>query len=477
MSESLKNKAVKGVAWNSIRTFTTLGINFVVGILLARKLMPSDYGAVAMIGVFTSVLTIFTDGGLTLALVRKENRTEADKATVFYYNIVACYLIYGLIYLLAPFIADFYNMPELCKLTRIVSLGLLVTPLGGIHRMMLTTAIDFKTPAIIGIIANLIMAVIALYMAYTGYGVYALAVPSLFSVLFSTLATIAVVRWKPTVGFSWSSFKDLFAFSNKLLSSQILDVVYNNITPLIVGKFFSSAQLGVYERAKGWPALPSQTFTSVLQGVTFPVLSKMQDDTERLAVNYRRILKLTAFLVFPMMVGLAAVARPLTIVVVTEKWIDSVILMQLVCFSMMWYPIHAINLNLLQVTGRSDYFLKLEVIKKIWGLLVMACALPFGLIPFCAAGIFSSYVSLFINTWYTRKIINLGFTDQMKDLLPILCNCLVMGALCWSVQLLVDDNVYKLLLAIPVGILYYVVSARYFNAEQIKELIDILKRR
>lgn len=475
MSEqSLKNKAVKGIAWKSINTFGKLGVSFIVSIILARKLMPADYGAIAMIAVFTSVLDIFTDGGLTAAIVRKENRTETDKCTLFYYNLVASYIIYFIIFTAAPFIANFYQMPILCKLTRVMSLGLLINPFASIQSIHFTINIDFKTPAYISLSCTVISAIIAIWMAYNGYGVWALTVPTLFTSVIGTIVKIIIVRWYPRSRFSWDSFKELFGFSSKLLGVEIINRIYNNITPLIVGKFFSPAQLGLYEKAKGWPSLPSETFTGVLQGVTFPVLSKMQDDTERLAANYRRIIKLSAFIVFPIVIGLAAVAKPMTIVLVTEKWIDSVLLMQLICFSMMWYPIHAINLNLLLVTGHSEYSLKLEIIKKIWGLIVLCAALPFGLIVFCAAGTVSSYVSLFINTWYTKKIINFGFWEQLRDLLPILGNCLIMGIICLAVQYPFDNHFIKLLLGIPIAIIYYIISARYLNREQFNEIIDII---
>lgn len=474
--QSLKNKTIHGVAWNSVNTFINLGISFFVGIILARLLMPKDYGAVAMVTVFSSVLAIFTDGGLTQALVRKENRTEADKATFFYYNLFTCYLVYGIMFVIAPLIADFYNMQILCKLARVSSLSLLITPFAGIQKINLTIALDFKTPAFIGIGANVLSSVFAIWMAFNGFGVWSLVIPNLLSAFISTCAFVFIVKWLPKEGFSKESFRDLFGYSSKLLASGLLDRLYGSIAPLIVGKFFSPAQLGLYERARGWPTIPSQTFTTVLQSVTFPVLSKIQDDEKRLADSYRRIIKISAYIIFPIMVGLAAVAKPLTIVLITEKWVDSVILMQLICFSLMWYPIHAINLNLLTVTGRSGYFLKLEIVKKIWGLLVMVVALPFGLVSFCVAGIVSSYVCLFINTWYTRKIINFGFIEQLKDLLPILANCILMGAASLLVQMSFDHNLFKLIFGIVAGGIYYMLSTRFLQKEEFFYTIGIIKQ-
>lgn len=474
MSESLKSKAIKGVIWKTINTLTNLSVAFVVGIILARRLSPSDYGAVAMIGVFTSVLGVFTDGGLSAALIRKENRTEDDKCTIFYYNFVASYLIYSIIYISAPYIASFYNMPILCKLARISSLGLLISPFASMQAIHFTISLDFKTPAYIGIVCNMFNASIALWMAYNDYGVWSLAIPGVITTALNVIIVISIVRWKPTKRFSIASFKKLFAFSSNLLFSMLLGRVYSNITPLIIGKFFTPAQLGLYEKAKGWPGLPSSTFTEVLQGVTFPVMSKMQSDINRLATNYRSMVKFYTFIIFPMMFGLAAVAKPLTIVLVTEKWIDSVLLMQLICFSLMWYPIHSLTNNVLHVLGRSDYFLKVEIMHKIVSLALMACSLPFGLVTFCAVSIFTSMISLYIVTSYVKKLINIGFLDIIKDIFPTISACAVMFFICLAIQQVMSSYGTQLAICIPVAIAYYVVVARHFNKEQFNEAIDIL---
>ena len=329
----------------------------------------------------------------------------------------------------------------------------------------------------IGVCATILSGIIAIIMAYNGYGVWSLAAQGLVGTAITVGAKIYIVRWLPKTRFSKKSFKELFGFSSKMLASSCLETIYQNITPLIVGKYYSPTQLGIYERARGWAALPSSTFTGVLQGVTFPVLSKLQNDDERLTINYRKLLRLSAFICFPLMIGLAAMARPLTLFVLTEKWEGSIILLQIVCFSMMWYPIHAINLNLLMVKGRSDLFFRLEVIKKIYGLIMLCCTLPFGLVIFCCGGIVSSIFSLIVNTYYTGKLIRIGFIKQMKDLMPILINSLVMGALCLLVQQLFDSNLVKLLVAIFTGVVYYLASNYLMSSTELKELITIIRRK
>lgn len=477
MSESLKKKTVLGLAWSGLNRLSMQILHFILGIVLARLLCPEDFGMLAMIAVFTNVLTIFTDGGLTTALIRKEDRTEIDISTVFWYNLIACWLIYIIMFLASPFIADFYGMPQMSSIIKVVTLSLLVSPLSNIQSMHFNILLDFKRPAIITLITTVVSGLVALVMAYIGYGVWALVAQSVVGSIIVAILSCYMIRWRPMIIFSKKSFKELFGFSSKLLMSQCLNKVYENITPLVVGKFYSAGQLGYYEKARGWAILPSKTFNDIVQSVTFPVLSKMQGDIVRLTVNYRKMLRLTAFIVFPMMVGLAVVAKPLTLFVVTEKWADSIILLQLVCFSMMWYPIHSINLNLLTVMGRSDLFLRLEIIKKILGLSIMICTLPFGLVYFVAAGIVSSMISLVINTYYTGKLINVGYWKQMGDLMPIFINCCVMGSLSLLVQIPFEHNGIKLTVAILTGLVYYLLSAYIIKPDEYVELIRIIKNR
>lgn len=472
--QSLKSKTLKGLVWNSINTLGNMGMNFIVGIILARMLMPSDYGALAMVGVFTSVIALFTDGGLTTAIIRKEDRTEEDKCTIFYYNIVACYICYGIIYLIAPFIADFYNMPILCKLARVTSLGMLISPFASMQGVHFTINLDFKTPAYIGIVCNFFSSSIAIWMAYNGYGVWALAVPGVFTSILRTIITIIIVRWKPTKSFSYKSFKELFGFSSKLLGTRLVECVYVNIAPLVIGKFYSPALLGLYEKGKGWPTLPASTFNSVLQSVTFPVLSKMQDDIERLRHNYRKMLRLSAFIIFPIMICLASVARPLTIVIITERWLESVPYMQIICLYMMWLPIQSINQNLLTVTGNSQYLLKNEIIRRCICVVLMCSTLPFGVIYYCCGNVLMALISLYINSYYSKKIIDYGFFDQMKEYVPILFNCFIMAAISLFSQSLFENELVKLIMGVCTGAFYYILSAKFLSKSDFDEILVLL---
>ena len=427
--ESLKKKTVNGVIWSAIDRFSTQGIQFVFSILIARLLMPSDYGVIAMLGIFLAVSNTFVDSGFGAALVQKANRTETDFSTVFYFNIVVAIIFYALLWLASPYIASFYNIPMLKDVTRVVALTLISSALGGIQSAQLSIAINFKTRAIISLISALSTGCLGLYLAYSGYGAWALVFQMVFSSLLNTILLWCFVRWMPSLVFSWQSFRQLFSFGSKLLASALLDTIYNNVYTLVIGKVYSSSSLGLYSRASGLAQYPSSNITGVLQSVTFPVLCSIQNDEERLADAYKRFIRMSAFVVFPLMIGLASVAEPFIRVVLTDKWEGAIYLLQIVCFSMMWYPIHAINLNILQVKGRSDYFLKLEIIKKIQGVCILCITVPISIVAMCYGSIVSSLLSLVWNTYYTKRLIGYGFLSQIKDLLPIIIHSLLMGGI------------------------------------------------
>lgn len=475
--ESLKKKTVNGVIWSAIDRFSTQGIQFVFSILIARLLMPSDYGVIAMLGIFLAVSNTFIDSGFGTALVQKANRTETDFSTVFYFNIVVAIILYGLLWLASPYIAAFYNIPMLKDVTRVVALTLIFSALGGIQGAKLSIAINFKTRAIISLISALSTGCLGLYLAYSGYGAWALVFQTVFSSLLNTILLWCFVRWMPSLVFSWQSFRQLFSFGSKLLASALLDTIYNNVYTLIIGKVYSSSSLGLYSRASGLAQYPSSNITGVLQSVTFPVLCSIQNDEERLADAYKRFIRMSAFVVFPLMIGLASVAEPFIRVVLTDKWEGTIYLLQIVCFSMMWYPIHAINLNILQVKGRSDYFLKLEIIKKIQGVCILCITVPISIVAMCYGSIASSLLSLVWNTYYTKRLIGYGFFSQIKDLLPIIIHSLLMGGIVLLVTHFIEVMWIKLFAGILAGGIYYILGAYIMHFDELKEVLAIIKRK
>lgn len=474
---SLKEKTVKGVMWSSIDRFSTQGIQFVFSILIARLLLPSDYGVVAMLNIFLAISQSFVDSGFGIALVRKLDRTEKDFCTVFYFNIVVGFFFYAVLWLASPYIAVFYEIPLLEKVTKVMALTFVFFSFSAVHGSKLSIAIDFKTNAKISIIVTILTGSVGLWMAYNGYGVWALVIQAVSWSLLRTVLLWLFVRWIPKWIFSWKSFRGMFSFGSKLLISGLIDTTYKNIYTLVVGKVFSSTTLGLYSRASGLAQYPSSNITSVLQGVTFPVLSSIQNETERLADAYKRFLRISAFIVFPLMVGLAAVADPLIRLVLTDKWEGCIYLLQIVCFSMMWYPIHAINLNLLQVKGRSDFFLKLEIIKKIQGVTILCVTIPMGIVVMCYGQIVGSLLSLVYNTYYTKKLIGYGYIAQMKDLLHILIHSLAMGVGVWCIVQIFDSLWLQLVVGILCGAVYYIVGAYFLHFEELKEMISLVRKK
>lgn len=475
--ESLKTKTKKGLYWKFADMIANQGMQFVVGIFMARMLSPEDYGITAIPAVFMAIAGIFASAGFGQAMVRKKELTEADLSTAFYYSTVVGLVIYFILFVSSPYVADFYKVPVLTDLIRVTGLGFIYGPLGTPQSILLQRRLDFATPTKVSIITKIISGITGVAMAFYGYGVWALTISAMVAGILGLICNCYVVRWYPKTGWSRESFKYLWGYGNKFMASQVIDNVYNNITPMFIGKYYSTTDLGNYNRAQGYAALPSQTITGVIQNVSFPVLSKLQDDDAKLVEGYRRMINTTAFVVFPSMMLLAALARPLVIALITEKWLPCVILLQILCFSKMWYPIHAMNLNLLLVKGRTDLFLKLEVVKKIYGIVILVCTLPLGLVVFCCGGIVSCVIGLVVNTWYNGKLVNFGFISQMKDLLPIFILSLFVFGIVLGVTYIIPNEWMQILLGILIGILLYVGIAYLCKMHELNDLKYLLSRK
>ena len=474
-TESLKQKTTKGLFWSSVERFSNQGMSFLFSVILARMLDPSDFGIIAMITIFFAVAQSFVDSGFSNALVRKTDRREEDLSTCFYFNIGVGIIAYIVLFLIAPLVACFYKQPILSPIIRITGLGVVLNSLCVVQQALFTIKIDFKSQAKVTLSATIISGIVGVILAYQGYGVWALV----WQGVVMTLARMALLwlmsKWRPTTGFSKSSFNYLFGYGSKLLASGLLDTIYNNIYPIVIGKFYTPAQLGNYSRALSFAQLPSSNITSILQRVTFPVLSTIQDDIPRLQANYRRLLKLSAFIIFPLMIGLSVVAFPMIRLILTPKWEGCSLYLQIICFALMWYPIHAINLNLLQVKGRSDLFLRIEIIKKIVGVCIMCITIPLGITAMCIGMVASSLISLFINTYYTGKLINIGCLKQMRDLTPIFINSLIMGGIVYFSIQISDNDILQLSLSIIVGVLSYIGGASMITRSELKEFRNLFK--
>ena len=475
MAESLKHKTLKGTIWSSVERFSVQAVSFIVMIIMARILTPDDYGLVAMLTIFIAISQSLVDSGFSNALIRKQDKDETDNSTVFYFNIAVGLILYLILFFSAPLIARFYKEPLLIPITRVISLSVLINSLVVVQRAILTSNIDFKTQAKASLTAAIISGIVGIYMAYSDFGVWAIVWYQITNLSVNALLLWILSKWRPQLLYSWKSFSELFGFGSKLAISGIIDTLYNNIYLIVIGKVFSASDLGYYTRASQFAQFPSSNFTGIIQRVTYPILCTLQNDIPRLRDVYRRFLRLSAFIVFPLMIGLAAVAKPLILILLKEQWAFSIILLQIICFSMMWYPIHAINLNLLQVQGRSDLFLRLEIIKKIIGISILCITVPLGLIAMCIGSIFGSIIALIVNTHYTGKLIQVGFLLQMRDLLPTLLYSLSMGAIVFFIVNILPSLWLQLTAGILIGIIYFLLITKLTHSKDLREAITFIK--
>lgn len=451
MPESLKNKAVHGAKWSFIDNISNSGVTFLVGLILARLLTPAEYGIMAMIAIFIAVSNSIVDSGFSNALIRKVRIEKVDYNTVFLFNLIVSIVLYILLYVAAPAISLFFKEPVLIDVLRVIGLILIVNALGIIPRTILVRGIDFKTQTKVSIISSVSSGLVGIGMAIVGFGVWSLVWQQLSRQILNSLFLWIFCKWMPQWEFSVKSFKEMFGFGYKLLLSGLLDTLYKNVYYVVIGRCYSSAQLGQYTRAEQFNTIFSSNLTSIVQRVSYPVLSSIQEEPERLREAYRQIIKTTMLVTFACMLGLAAVAKPLIIILIGEKWLTAVSFLQIICFSGMLYPLHAINLNILQVKGRSDLFLKLEIIKKT--IAVFPILIGFYGIEYMLWGsVLTSFIAYFLNSHYSADLIRYSTIEQIKDVLPVFAVSLTIAAVMWLFSLL-DISVYiQLPIQIIVGL-------------------------
>ena len=416
MEESLKGKTLKGTIWSGVENVAQMGVTFIVSIVLARLLSPDDYGLIGIIAIFTTICNALINGGFTTALIRKKDVTDDDYNTAFIANLIASLFLYYVIYLCSPLIADFFNRQELVALTRVSSVGMIVGALALVPQTRLTKCLDFKSQTKITIVASILSGVAGIVMALLGFEVWSLVGQQLvYHILRSILLWVAN-KWTPSLHFSNSSFRDLFGFGWKMMVSSLLDNLWKELYQVVVGKFYSSASLGQYTRAKQFSQLFSTNLTNVIQRVTYPVLSNIQEERERMVAAYRKIIKLTMFVTAISMLFLGAISEPLLYCLIGSKWHEAATYLPLICIASSTYPLQAINLNMLQVQGRSDLFLGLEVIKKIIYLGPLLIGALVGIMPMLYANLVATIIAFFLNSHYSGKLLGYSSWMQLKDI-------------------------------------------------------------
>ena len=480
MVESLKTKTVKGVGWSFIDNLSSSGVSFLVGLVLARLLTPSEYGIMAIFTIFIAVSNSIVDSGFSNALIRKTDAKRVDYNTVFLFNLVVSGILYVVLFFVAPAISVFFKEPLLVEVMRVIGWVLVINALGIIPRTLFVKDVNFKTQTKVSLIASISSGVLGIGMAFCGMGVWSLVGQQLSRQLLNTLFLWIYCTWRPIWEFSVQSFRELFGFGSKLLLSGLLDTVFKEIYSLVIGRCYTSAQLGQYTRASQFNQIFSSNLTSVIQRVSYPVLSSIQDESERLREAYRKVIKSTMLISFACMLGLAAVAKPLLILLIGEKWLPAVGFLQIICFSGMLYPLHAINLNILQVKGRSDLFLKLEIVKKIIAVGPLILGVLFSIEYMLWGSVCTSFIAYFLNSYYSSNLMNYPTKEQIKDILPTFLVSFATAAAMWSLTLLSLSNWLLLPLQCLLGIILAVLIYERLHLPEyveVKQLALSLLRR
>lgn len=434
MSDSLRKKTLTGVSWSFLDNILGSGITFIVGIILARILTPREFGLIGIISIFIAVFNSIVDSGFSNALIRKTNATQIDYNTAFIFNLILSVILFVGLFLLAPIVSAFFNEPQLVELTRAMSFILLINAFAIVQRTLLVKSIDFKTQTKISIIASVSSGIIGIGMAIMGFGVWCLVAQQISRQLLNTVFLWVFTKWFPSIEFSITSFKELFGFGWKLLVSGVIATIWNELYLIVIGKVYSPSILGQYSRAKQFTDIFASNLTSVIQRVSYPVLSSIQDDNERLKQAYKKVIKSTMFITFVLMLGLAAIAKPMVLVLIGDKWLPSVAFLQIICFSAMLYPLHAINLNMLQVKGRSDLFLILEIVKRTIAIGPILLGVFVGIDSMLWSSVLVGFVAYYLNSFYSGKDLNYGIMEQIKDILPSFLFAIIMALAVWLIS-------------------------------------------
>lgn len=481
MDERLKSLTYKGVTWSSIERFSLQIVQFFISVVMARLLAPSDYGLIGMLAVFMSLSQVFIDGGFSNALIQRKECTDEDYSTVFFVNLAISFAVYGLLFVFAPSIASFYEQPLLTNITRVYSLSLIISSISAVHNTKLLIDIDFKTLSFISLTSAIISGIIGIYTAYIGLGVWALVIQALVGTSIGSILRLSYVKWTPRKRFSFDSFRSLFSFGSKLLVAQIISSIYDNIYQLFIGKRFSSTTLGYYTRGNQFSRLVSVNISDIVNRVSFPLFSKVQENDTRLLDIYIKYIQMSVFIIFPLVLGLCGVAKPLVLLLLTDKWIPCVPLLQILCFAYLFNGVIKVNLNLLYVKGRSDLVLRLEIIKKSIAIIILATTIFLDIKIVCLGQVLYSIIALYLNTIYTKKILGFGFIRQMAVIAPYLLLGILVLLEAYLISCLFSTPWLSLTLALLICTLSYLGIARitrlYAYREISTEIKNYLKKR
>lgn len=441
----------RGLTWTGIERVGSYALRFLIGLVMARLLVPSDYGLIGMVGFFLALGDVFRDCGFQSALVQKKGRTDVDYATAFWFNLALSLMLFVLFFGGAPAIAVYYGTDELVPIMRALAAGFVMNALSSIQFTRLTVEMRFGVQSAISLVALVISGGVGVSLAWRGWGAWALVGQTLIDGGMRAVLVWYVSGWIPRMVFSGESFRGLFRFGSKILCSSTINSVYMNLYSLVIGKNFGPVDVGYFNRADGFAGIPPVALTDTVIKVNYPVLSELQDDDRKLREAYRRLIRRSLFWLVPILCGMVVLAVPMVRVLVGEKWVPCVPYLQVLCFAMVWHPLTHINLNLLYVKGRADLVLRLEVIKKPLGFLILFASIPFGVLWMCIGRALYNFISYCFDSYYTGKFLGYGLWKQMIDLVPMIALGIGMGGVVWMVVGGVESSLAKLVIGSCVG--------------------------
>lgn len=475
MSGSTSQKTVVNLFWRFMERCGAQIVAFVVSTVLMRMLDTDLYGTISLVTVFTTIMQVFVDSGMGNALIQKKDADDLDFSSVFYFNIVICALMYAIMFIAAPGIALLYNRPELTSIVRVLSLMLLVSGVRNVQQAYVSRHLMFRRFFYTTLSGTICAGVVGIVMAYNGFGVWALVAQYLTNLVVSTALLWITVKWRPKKMFSLARLKALFSYGWKLLVSKLIDTLYLDLRQLIIGVRYSENDLAFYNEGKKLPHLVVTDINTSIDSVLLPTMSNVQDDKSRIRAMTRRSIKISTYIMMPMMVGLAVCAEPIVVLLWTEKWLPCVPYLQIFCATYALYPVHTANLNAIKAMGRSDMFLRLEIIKKIFGVVLLLSTMWFGVMAMAYSLLASTLISSIINAFPNKKLLGYSYLEQVKDMLPQILLSLLMGAVVYALSFLPFNNILMLLVQVPVGVAVYVVGSKLFHLDSFDYILNTVK--
>lgn len=477
MQDNLKAKVLSSLIWKILERGGTQGIQFIIQIILARLLSPEDYGVIAIIMIFIALANVFVQSGFSVALIQKKDSDDTDFSSVFYLSLLVAGLMYFVLYFFAPIIADFYRNIELIKVLRVLSLTLFLGAFNSIQNTIIAKKLEFKKQFLSSLIAVIVSGIVGIMMAYKNFGVWALVYQQLLNQTLICILLLKIVKWRPKLLFSFLKLKKLFSFGSKLLLSSLLDTLYMNITGLLIGKIYSPSILGFYNRGNQFPQIIVSNFNGAIQEVMFPALSAEQENTQRVKEMIRRSIVTSSYIVIPLMMGLIVIAEPMIKILLTDKWLPSAPYLRIFCLIYAFWPLHTANLQAINALGRSDIFLKVEIIKKILGLLILFMTVEHGAYVVAIGVFISNIISSFINSYPNKKLLDYGYFEQIIDIIPLLLISILTGVCIYGIILFRLNEVLTIILQVILGAVIYLFLSYSFKLECILYIIKTLRKK